>query len=312
MCFVSLPCPQGAAGTRSCSRHVAGLAPAPWGHRHTPRVDNIQMPARPGYESARAGAQQPLWDTRSCPGGCSGSQAAPLPNSGRAGGRLRGGSGSSGSAPGTANPWPGMHFPVCTALFPRCQAWHGGTGPGPCLTLTWLLLSSRPCPAVPPCPRAQACSTGPARAFLPGEPVLERLFKGTLVPFIFLHGWAGRAPCPPVTPKGHFQAQGSSSAMNLGEFREKGGMQAPTSCSQAPGPILGTDPWERSPGHRGWQQGWGELQGPAHPKAGGATGTHCLSLLGVQPSPDHPRSPSSGRSGPGQQQAQPSLCHRHL
>lgn len=83
------------------------------GHCHTPRVDNIQMPARPGYESARTGAQRPRQDNRSCPGGGSGQ----IPCGQQ---RLPGPAATSRSAPGTANPWPGI-------LFPRCQAvarWH--------------------------------------------------------------------------------------------------------------------------------------------------------------------------------------------
>lgn len=50
-------------------------------------------------------------------------------------------------------------------------------------------------------PRAQACSSSPARAFLSGERVLAALFKGTLVPFILPRGWAGRDPCPALTPR---------------------------------------------------------------------------------------------------------------
>lgn len=63
-------CPQGAAAAGRQSRaEQSQSSPIPGWHQplgdtavrcHTPRVDNIQMPARPGYESARTGAQQPL------------------------------------------------------------------------------------------------------------------------------------------------------------------------------------------------------------------------------------------------------------
>lgn len=128
------------------------------------------------------------------------------------------------------------------------------------------MASSRPCPAVPPCPQPQACSTGPARAFLLGEPVLDRLFKGTLVPFIPPHVWAGRAPCPLVTPRGHFQAQGSSSAMSLGEFKGEGRDAGTHVLQSSTGPCSG----DRAPGEGplatevGSRTG-GELQSPARP-----------------------------------------------
>lgn len=136
------------------------------------------------------------------------------------------------------------------------------------------------------------------------------------MPFIPHHVWAGRAPCPPVTPRGQFQALGSSSAVSLVEFREKGGMQAPTSCKKAPGPILATDPWERSPGHRGWQQGWGELQSPAHPLAPTGWRSHMNSLPSscwmCSPALTTPDLLPVGRWGPRQQLAQHSVCHCHL
>lgn len=142
---------------------------------HSPRVDNVQMPARPGYESARTGAQQPLRDNRSCAG-------AKFRAGWRAGHRrqrLPGSAAISRSAPGTAKPWRGIHFPVCRALLPWGQAvarWHrAGAVPN-------LDLPPWPWPAVPPCPQAQACSTGPARAFLLGEPVLHSYLKAHLCP----------------------------------------------------------------------------------------------------------------------------------
>lgn len=129
---------------------------------HTPRVDNIQMPAAPGYESARTGAQQPLRDKGSCPGGCSGSRAVPVPNSERAGGRVTGSSACLAplSPPDLprARQTPGLAFISLLArlCFPGAKPWHGGSGPGPCLTLT-----------CPPClsPRARRHRHVP-----PGQP----------------------------------------------------------------------------------------------------------------------------------------------
>lgn len=131
MCFVSPGSSSRAEPSRS--RPVPGWHPRPGDTAvrcHTPRVDNIQMPARPGYESARTGenpartgAQQPLWDKRSCPGGA----GAKFPAGWRADHgqqRLRC---HLQSNPGHGKPLPGIHSPACTALFPRCQAmarWH--------------------------------------------------------------------------------------------------------------------------------------------------------------------------------------------
>lgn len=70
MCFVSPGSSSSSQAEQSQSRAEQSQSrPIPGWHQplgdtavrcHTPRVDNIQMPARPGYESARTGAQQPL------------------------------------------------------------------------------------------------------------------------------------------------------------------------------------------------------------------------------------------------------------
>lgn len=168
--------------SRSCP--VPLPAPAPWGHgRALSQPAGGQHPKCLHVQDMNQGGQERR-DKRSWPGGCSGSQAAPVPNSVRA-------AAAPLSPPDQprARQSPGQAFISLFARLccPGAKPWHGGSGPGPCLTLTRRAGSSRPCPAVPPCPQARACSTGPARAFLPGEPVLDRLFKGALVPFIPTH-----------------------------------------------------------------------------------------------------------------------------
>lgn len=168
----------GRAGTRALGTQPCAVTPRGWTISKCLHVQDMNQPgqersSRSGTSGAARAARQ-----RRCqiPGGLAGrAQAAAAPLSPPDQPRAR-------QTPGLA--FISLFARLC---FPAAKPWHGGTGPGPCLTLTWCPGSSRACPAVPPCPQAQACSSGPARAFLPGEPVLDRLFKGTLVPFILPH-----------------------------------------------------------------------------------------------------------------------------
>lgn len=164
--------PRPAPGTRP------GWHPVPWGHSRAlshPRVDNVQMPARPGYESARTGVQQPLRDNRSCPGGCSGSQAVPVPNSVRAGGQVAGSSACLAPLPPPDQPRarqnPGLAFISLFAqlCFPGAKPWHGGTGPGPCLTLTRPRGEQPALPSCPPVPPATGMFHRASQSIPPGR-----------------------------------------------------------------------------------------------------------------------------------------------
>lgn len=87
------------------------------------------MPARPGYESARTGVQQPLLDKASCLAGCSGSRAVLVPDPSRVGRQVAG----SGT---------------CLAPLPPCRS-----APGHSKTPAWHVFRS---PLARPCPRRAA------------------------------------------------------------------------------------------------------------------------------------------------------------
>lgn len=126
----------------------------------TPQVDATQMPARPGYESAWTGVQQPLLDNRSCLAGCSSSQAVPVPNPLQVGRQVAGSSARLSllplctSALGMARPQHGTHFPPpCSALLLRSQAMaqRHPAGATPNLDLTcWRGVGPACCPLLSP------------------------------------------------------------------------------------------------------------------------------------------------------------------
>lgn len=127
------------------------------------------------------------------------------------------------------------------------------------------------------------------------------------MPFIPPRVWAGGAPCPAVTPGGHFQAQGSSSAVSLGEFMGQGRDAGTHTLQPGTRPCPGDSPMGKVPR---LAAGLGGTAGPSSP-----LGTHglevpheppALLLLAVQPRPEHPK------IRPRQQQAQHSVCHCHL